>query len=158
MSAPFRLTAGRLALLAAAGTALVGLAGTPQLTAAPARTPAAPAFTAAEAQAGADLYAGACAMCHGAALQGTYEVPPLTGRFVANWANAPVGNLHAYLRRAMPQFAPGTLSEHDATNLAAYLLHANGLTIRSAPGRPAKGPAEDPRLRALITLARTQHP
>ena len=47
------------------------------------------------------------------------EFDALTGRFVANWANAPVGALHAYLRKAMPQFAPGSLSEQDATNLAA---------------------------------------
>lgn len=152
MSGRSRLTGSRIALVAAAGLALSGLAGGPALIAAPARPAAAPAFTAAEAEAGAQVYAGACAMCHGAALQGTYEVPPLTGRFVANWANVPAGDLHAYLRRAMPQFAPGSLSEQDATNLTAYLLRANGLAIRGAPG-PTRATGRDPRLGAIITPA-----
>ena len=147
---------GRFHRLVAGGLIAVGLAGASALTAAPARKAAAPVFTAAEAEAGAQVYAGACAMCHGAALQGTYEVPPLTGRFVANWANAPVGDLHAYLRRAMPQFAPGSLSDRDATNLAAYLIKANGLALRS--GAAGAGAAGDPRLRAVITAGRAPRP
>jgi len=136
----------RIGRMAAAGLLLLGLVGGSALTAAPAKKAAAPAFTAEEAEAGAQVYAGACAMCHGAALQGTYEVPPLTGRFVANWANAPVGALHAYLRKAMPQFAPGSLSEQDAMNLAAYLIKANGLKLRAGPAG-----AGDARMRAVIT-------
>jgi mono/diheme cytochrome c family protein len=84
-------------------------------------------------------------MCHGKALEGTWEVPPLTGRFVANWSKASPRDLHAYLRRAMPLFAPGSLSEQDATNLVAYLMRSNGLIVRPAPGKSA-----DPRLDGTI--------
>lgn len=137
----------RLWLPAAAGLTLLGVAGGSSLEAKPSAPAALPAFTAQEAEAGAQVYAGACAMCHGKALEGTYEVPPLTGRFVANWSKAPVRDLHGYLRRAMPLFAPGSLSEQDATNLVAYLLRANGLAVRpvAAPGKGA-----DPRLEGTI--------
>lgn len=138
----------RLGLAAAAGLALFGAAGTSSLEARRAAPAALPAFTPQEAAAGAQVYAGACAMCHGKALEGTYEVPPLTGRFVGNWSNAPVRDLHGYLRRAMPLFAPGSLGEQDATNLVAYLLHANGLVVRPAPAAMGKG--GDPRLDGVI--------
>jgi len=126
---------------------LLLLAGGSALEAKPAVPAARPVFTAAEAEAGAQVYAGACAMCHGKALEGTYEVPPLTGRFVANWSKAPVRDLQDYLRRAMPLFAPGSLSDEDATHVVAYLVRANGLAVRPAPG-PRK--SADPRLDGTI--------
>jgi S-disulfanyl-L-cysteine oxidoreductase SoxD len=86
-----------------------------------------------QASVGADLYAAQCAMCHGAHLEGTYEIPALRGKFVANWAQRPVGNLHAYLVRAMPQNAPGTLSSQDSAALIAYILKTNGYAPGTKP-------------------------
>jgi len=83
-------------------------------------------YTAAQAAEGAQVYAQQCAMCHGARLEGTVEVPGLTGKFVANWAGRPVGNLYDYLARAMPQMAPGTLQPADNVRLVAFILQANG--------------------------------
>lgn len=89
----------------------------------------------AEAQAaeGAMLYKSACASCHGENLMGTFEIPTLTGRFVANWSNGSVGTLFAYVSDAMPQMAPGSLSPEDNAKIVAYLLKANGMPSGSRP-------------------------
>ena len=83
-------------------------------------------YTTVQAAEGAQVYAGQCAMCHGTRLEGTVEVPGLTGKFVANWAGRPVGDLYDYLARAMPQMAPGTLQPADNARLVAFILQANG--------------------------------
>ncbi|MBB2179544.1 c-type cytochrome [Gluconacetobacter tumulicola] len=93
---------------------------------APARPPAA-STACTELAHGADLYRAACAMCHGAHLDGNFQTPALTGRFVANWAGAPVSALEAYVHRAMPLMAPGTLSPDDTRAIVAFLLEANNL-------------------------------
>jgi mono/diheme cytochrome c family protein len=90
-------------------------------------------YTQTQAEQGAMLYAGQCAMCHGAALAGSFETPPLTGRFVGNWAGAPLSELSAYIRRAMPQMAPGTLSSEQAAALVAFLLRENGVKSGGTP-------------------------
>lgn len=101
-------------------------------------------YSQAQAAEGAQLYAQRCAMCHGAALEGTFEVPGLTGKFMANWAGRPVGDLYDYLGRAMPQFAPGTLAPQDNARIVAYLLQANGLPAGATPL-----PADSARLKAM---------
>ncbi|MXO71005.1 c-type cytochrome [Alteraurantiacibacter buctensis] len=84
-------------------------------------------YTAEQAAAGAQVYAINCAMCHGARMEGRGEIPPLTGRFVANWAGRPVADLFAYVSRAMPQHAPGSLAPEQNAHLVALLLQANGV-------------------------------
>lgn len=105
-------------------TCALGLALLPGLASA---RPLAAAAACAELAHGADLYRAACAMCHGAHLDGNFETPALTGRFVANWAGAPVSELEAYVHRAMPLMAPGTLSPDDTRAIVAFLLEANNL-------------------------------
>jgi mono/diheme cytochrome c family protein len=97
-------------------------------------------FTAAQAAEGAKVYETACAMCHGRDLAGTVEIPALTGRFLHNWSGRPVGDLFAYLAKAMPQFAPGSLAPQDNARIIAYLLSANGYAPGAAP-LPADGKA-----------------
>lgn len=128
MSARLGLGLGLVALIAAAGAAR---------SAAPVQTVP---FTAAQAAEGAQVYGQRCALCHGRQLEGTFEVPALTGRFVANWAGRPVGDLTAYLGRAMPQFAPGTLPPEDNVRVVAYVLQANGYP---AGDRPLPTAADD---------------
>jgi cytochrome c len=72
------------------------------------------------------VYAIKCAVCHGAQLEGTVEVPGLVGKFVANWGGRPIGNLFDYLGRAMPQMAPGTLTPRENSELIAFILRENG--------------------------------
>jgi mono/diheme cytochrome c family protein len=120
----------RAALLLAAG--LVALS--PALAATRRATPPPKAsFTEVQANEGARLYAVRCAMCHGPMLSGTVEIPGLTGKFMANWAGRPVGDLFDYVSRAMPQPAPGSLSDADNVRLVAFLLRANGVQAGSAP-------------------------
>lgn len=90
-------------------------------------------YTSEQADAGAQLYATRCAMCHGKMLEGTYETPALQGRFIANWSKAPLANLYDYLARAMPQFAPGSLKPGEDARIVAFLLRANGLPAGSKP-------------------------
>ncbi len=93
-------------------------------------------YTAEQAQAGAQLYAVHCAMCHGKMLEGTFETPALQDRFVANWSKAPIGDLYDYLARAMPQFAPGSLKPEETAQIIAFVLRSNGLPAGSRPLPP----------------------
>ena len=95
-------------------------------------------YSAAQADEGAQVYAVRCAMCHGTRLEGTVETPGLVGKFVANWAGRPVGDLFDYLARAMPQGSPGTLGSQDNARLVAFILRANGAPAGDAP-LPADG-------------------
>ena len=116
--------------IALAGLAALSIGAAPAPAPSPppsARTTAQGVYTADQAFAGATLYAVHCAMCHGQDQEGTFEVPPLKGKFTANWGHAPIGALFDYMSKAMPQFAPGALSAEDNTNLLAFLLKANGM-------------------------------
>jgi mono/diheme cytochrome c family protein len=90
-------------------------------------------YSAAQADEGARVYAVHCAMCHGTRLEGTVETPGLVGKFVANWAARPLGDLFDYLARAMPQSAPGKLAPEDNARLVAFILRANGAPVGDAP-------------------------
>lgn len=106
----------------------IALAGIPAIAFA-----RAPSYTTAQADAGAARYTQACALCHGPDLAGSFETPALTGRFVQHWAGVPLSALAAYIQRAMPLTAPGTLSRTDVIALTAFLLRANG----APPGHAA---------------------
>lgn len=90
-------------------------------------------YTVAQAEQGKELYDGACAMCHGSSLQGSFETPPLTGRLVANWSGSSVGDFHSYLQRAMPLFAPGSISAEDNAKIIAYILKFDGFPAGQTP-------------------------
>ncbi|MBU6266523.1 MAG: c-type cytochrome [Sphingomonadales bacterium] len=90
-------------------------------------------YTAAQADAGAQAYAARCAVCHGADLAGTWEIPALKGRFIANWGRARLSQLHDYMGHAMPQFAPGTLDPQDDSAIIAFLLRENGAPAGATP-------------------------
>lgn len=88
---------------------------------------------------GSALYAVHCASCHGINGEGMVPAfPQLLGRNPAtdsfNFANDPslphtIGNywpyattLYDYVKRAMPQLAPGSLTDNQVYSLVAYLL------------------------------------
>jgi mono/diheme cytochrome c family protein len=120
------------ALVATAAPALALIVAAAAIGQQPAQTTARGVYTEAQAAEGAALYKGVCASCHGD-LMGTFEVPTLTGRFVANWSNGSVGTLFTYVSDAMPQMAPGTLSPEDNARIVAYLLKANGMPAGAQP-------------------------
>jgi mono/diheme cytochrome c family protein len=82
-------------------------------------------YTAAQAQRGAAKYAQACVMCHGPALEGNGEAPPLVGRFIPDWAGMSLADLFEKIQTTMPLFAPGSLSASDTSDVLAFILQAN---------------------------------
>jgi len=100
------------------------------------------------ARQGAPVYAAKCASCHGAKGEGIPPSPVLVQALVpadsfpwAKKASAPktVGNywpfattLYGYIRHAMPQTAPGSLSPTEVYQVVAYLLAENGVLARDA--------------------------
>lgn len=71
---------------------------------------------------GGQLYADKCATCHGADGQGVVG-PPLWGprSFADGAGTGRVYTLAGYIRYAMPQNAPGTLSDEEAQQIAAFI-------------------------------------
>jgi len=96
---------------------------------------------------GATVYAAKCASCHGAKGEGISPVPALVGRTPdvgydfarADRAPRTIGNywpyattVFDYVRRAMPQSAPGSLSDTETYAVVAWLLHENGIIAANA--------------------------
>lgn len=102
-------------------------------------------YTEEQAVRGAEIYEQNCAICHGADLAGTFEVPNLRGYFVGLWTGASLDLLYDYVSTAMPLYAPGALPPETYADVVAYLLKANGAPAasRSLPNDPAA-------LRAII--------
>ena len=95
---------------------------------------------------GATVYAAKCASCHGAKGEGIAPNPPIVGRepregFPFGRDPAPVktvGNywpyattVYDYLRRAMPQDKPGSLTPNELYGLTAWILAENGIIERT---------------------------
>ena len=85
---------------------------------------------------GRTVFAEQCAACHGAEGQGAVGDRLVGGqgtlasakpvRTVGSyWPYAPT--LFDYVRRAMPQNAPQSLSDEDVYAVSAYILHLNGI-------------------------------
>lgn len=80
------------------------------------------AFTA-DTAAGARVFAASCAKCHGAAGEGTAGAPPVWGpeSYNIGAGMSRVRTAAEFIRRNMPFDAPGTLSDSQAFNVAAYV-------------------------------------
>ncbi|HWY63225.1 MAG TPA: cytochrome c [Rhizomicrobium sp.] len=96
-------------------------------------------YTDAQAERGRAQYAAHCAMCHGPALEGNGEAPPLTGEFIPDWAGMTLADLTDKIRITMPLNAPGTLSPAAAADILAYILKANNFPM----GSKELGPGTD---------------
>jgi alcohol dehydrogenase (cytochrome c) len=94
-----------------------------------------PAFTPAQAIAGAAAYRQHCASCHGADLEGQHLAPALKGeRFDRAWRGKPGSTLMFQVRRMPPNAAAGKgLGDDTYASLLAYLLQANGLEPGTSP-------------------------
>jgi alcohol dehydrogenase (cytochrome c) len=112
-----------------------------------------PAFTQAQAAAGAAAYKQHCASCHGADLEGQHLAPGLAGeRFDRSWRGRAAGTLMFHLRRMPPNPGrePGGLGDVVYTSILAYLLQANGLPP-AAEALPS-----DPNALAAVTIPRRE--
>ena len=109
-------------------------------------------YTAAQATAGATVYATRCSQCHAASLQGGAG-PALIGAAFQTSMNAnytDAGRLEDFIRKQMPADAPGTLSVQQYLNVTAYLLARNGF--------PAGTAALTERNAGAVKLARASAP
>ena len=90
---------------------------------------------------GREVFDQQCAACHGAkgeggvgdqlvGGQGTLATPRPVRTVGSYWPYAPT--LFDYIRRAMPQNAPQSLSNEDVYAVSAYILHMNGLLSAEA--------------------------
>ena len=83
-------------------------------------------YTEEQASRGQTLYQQSCARCHGANLAGTFEIPPLVGRFIPYFAGTTLDVLFDYVSAAMPLDRPGSLGPTANAAIIAFLLKANG--------------------------------
>src|SRR5258706_14877594 len=90
---------------------------------------------------GHEVFDQQCAACHGATGeggvgdrlvggQGTLATPKPVRTVGSYWPYAPT--LFCYIRRAMPQNAPQSLSNDDVYAVSAYILNLNGLLAADA--------------------------
>jgi mono/diheme cytochrome c family protein len=77
-------------------------------------------FTTAQAQEGADIYAGMCVSCHQGMGNHVGKV------FRESWGGYPLLELYTYIAYNMPKNDPGSLSADDNIRVIAYLLQLNG--------------------------------
>lgn len=89
---------------------------------------AAPHFTAAQVEAGKEVFGRVCFVCHKADLTGSEIAPPLIGSsFAGNWSGQKASQLLAFVMEEMPQTAPGSLDRDSYLRVVAYILSFNGV-------------------------------
>jgi cytochrome c len=84
-------------------------------------------YTDAQAMRGHTLYMQSCARCHGADLSGTFEIPPLVGRFMPYWSGSTLDALFDYVSTAMPLDHPGALGASANADIVAFILKSNDI-------------------------------
>jgi S-disulfanyl-L-cysteine oxidoreductase SoxD len=84
-------------------------------------------YTDAQAERGHTLYMQNCSRCHGANLWGSYETPPLVGRFMPYWSGSTLAVLYDYVSTAMPLDHPGALSASANADIVAFILKNNDI-------------------------------
>ena len=96
-------------------------------------------YTESQAERGRVVFSASCARCHGPVVDG---VPRrfTADKFWASWGEDSLASLYAYLRKSMPNDAPGTLPESEYVDLIAYLVAANGAPTGSADLTPESIP------------------
>lgn len=84
-------------------------------------------YTDAQADHGRTLYMQNCGRCHGADLSGTFEIPPLIGRFMPYWSGSTLDALFDYVSTAMPLDHPGALGPAANADIVAFILKSNDI-------------------------------
>jgi mono/diheme cytochrome c family protein len=92
--------------------------------AAQSRTVADRVYSDAQAARGQAAYKAQCLACHGDTLQGVVG-PPLAGSgFLSVWGSRSLADLVDKIQKTMPPQAPGSVSQQQAIDVAAYALSA----------------------------------
>ena len=84
-------------------------------------------YSIAQAARGESAYAKGCARCHGAALSGGDQSPPLAGSaFLGNWNGQALVDLQQRIKTTMPSDSIGIYDAKFVTDVVAFMLKANG--------------------------------
>jgi mono/diheme cytochrome c family protein len=107
-------------------------------------------YTAEQAARGQTAYTSLCASCHGPALEGRGQTPPLAGaEFTSAWNGMTMWDLFDRIQVSMPADHPGQLTKDQNATILAYILKVNGF--------PA-GAGELPTNENLLTKIRVDAP
>ena len=83
-------------------------------------------YTEEQAQRGDLVYAKSCAECHGTALEGIDDSPPLAGSdFLWDWNELSVGDLFERVRVSMPDGKANSVSRQEKADALAFILQTN---------------------------------
>jgi mono/diheme cytochrome c family protein len=84
-------------------------------------------FTADQVTTGSDIYSERCVQCHGDKLDnGEFGGAALNGSyFKKHWGGGSVAALTTYMKAKMPPDRPGSLTDQNYADLAAFLLDSN---------------------------------
>jgi mono/diheme cytochrome c family protein len=106
-------------------------------------------YTIEQAARGESSYAKGCARCHGAALTGSDQSPPLTGSaFLGNWNGQSLIDLQQRIKTTMPSDSIGIYDTKFVTDVLAFILKANGF-----PAGQAELAADDAALKEIAIRA-----
>jgi S-disulfanyl-L-cysteine oxidoreductase SoxD len=84
-------------------------------------------YTPQQSDRGKALYTMQCSSCHGTALEGTGQAPPLAGPdFKGDWNGQTADDLFEKMQTSMPADQPGKLSRAQNADILAFLLNSNG--------------------------------
>ncbi len=90
-------------------------------------------YTAAQATAGAQLYATKCSSCHGTFLRGGAG-PALVGKaFTAQWTGEPASDPYTMMVANMPIAEPGSLKRSEYLAIMAFILQRNAYPAGATP-------------------------
>jgi S-disulfanyl-L-cysteine oxidoreductase SoxD len=98
-------------------------------------------YSSVQASRGEKAYRENCASCHGVLLEGSGQMPPLSGSdFMSNWSGRTLGELFDKIQESMPADRPGKLSRAMNADMLAYILEINKFPAGAKelpPGTPA---------------------
>jgi S-disulfanyl-L-cysteine oxidoreductase SoxD len=79
-----------------------------------------------------------CGACHGDALEGGDEAPPLKGdSFWSEWDRQTARSLYSRVISTMPPDSPGSLDEKDVIDIVAFVVRQNGVPAGAKPVQSA---------------------
>jgi len=112
-------------------------------------------YSAAQAARGETGYAKGCARCHGPALTGGDQSPPLAGSaFLGNWNGQSLIDLQQRIKTTMPSDSIGIYDEKFVTDVLAFMLKANGFPA----GQAELSSANDSLKTIMIRTSRPEPP
>ncbi len=87
-----------------------------------------------QAQQGKAVFGRRCESCHGENMTGGVGGgPPLTGDyFFGLWGDQSLSAVYSFIKSAMPEDNPGSLSNGQVTQVLAYILQFNGFPAGDA--------------------------